>query len=147
MCGFGDAQSVKRRRFAAALAAVLLLPDLRSPSTGWGVAVADSEGQRVIEIYVREQWYRVRPEPQRRWRGKLYERPVVQGPGSRTSLGFTLVTEEGDFPVYSAGVAQQLGPLSGRPVEILGKLVDLRSEGFGQELWIGTIRLVDEKPE
>jgi hypothetical protein len=148
MCGFADAAVVERRRLTAAvLAAMLLIPGPRWPGAGWNVAVADSEGRRTIEVYVREQWYRARPEPERRWRGELHKRAVVQGPGSRTSLGFTLVTEEGDFAVYSAGMAQRLAPLMGRPIEAFGKLVDLRSEGLGQELWIGTVRSLDEQSE
>jgi hypothetical protein len=41
----------------------------------------------------------------------------------------------------------RLAPLSGLTIEALGKLVDLRSEGFGQEVWIGSVRLVDEQSE
>lgn len=107
---------------------------------------ARAEDQAVIEVYAQEPWYRARPEPERRWRGELQERPVPVGPGGRTSLDFTLVTAEGDLPVYAAGMAQRLAPLTGRAVEALGKHVDLRSEGLGQELWIGSIRLLGEPP-
>ena len=105
--------------------------------------MANTGDQDVIEVYAQEPWYRARPEPERRWRGELRERPTVAGPGGRTSLSFTLLADEGELPVYAAGVAQRLAPLTDRRVEVLGKLVDLRSEGLGQELWIATIGPAD----
>ncbi|HEX6113291.1 MAG TPA: hypothetical protein VFZ10_13370 [Geminicoccaceae bacterium] len=109
-------------------------------------AKASSGDQGVIEVYAQEPWYRARPETERRWRGELQERLVTLGPAGRTSLSFTLVTDEGDLAVYAAGVAQLLAPLAGRPVEARGKLVDLRGEELGQELWIGSIRPLGERP-
>jgi hypothetical protein len=139
--------TVGGRRSAVALAAALLLSASLWPGTNGSLAEASSEGRGVIEVYAQESWYRARPEPERRWRGELRERPVAPGPGSRTSLSFTLVTDEGDLPVYAAGVARRLASLAGRPVEAFGKLVDLRSEGLGQELWIGSLRRLDARSE
>jgi hypothetical protein len=50
------------------------------------------------------------------------------------------VTVDNQFPVYAANVASRLAPFVGQKVFIYGKLVDLTNEGFGKELWIGSIQ-------
>jgi hypothetical protein len=93
------------------------------------------------EIFASADWYIVRSEPEREWRGVLRERDVLFGPASRTALLHTLITEEGQLPVYTANIGQQVAPFVGLPVKVRGKLVDLSDEGFGQELWIGSIQV------
>lgn len=93
-----------------------------------------------VTIYAKAVWYLRRPERERRWRGTLNDSPATAGPGTRTALAFALVTHEGVYSVYAAGVEKELSRLVGRPVEIDGKLVDLADEGFGKDLWIATIR-------
>lgn len=109
-------------------------------------AAADAHsmtGADLVRIHADADWYRSRPEPERRWRGILKERPVIAGPGSRTALTFALVTAQSTYRVYAAGVDKRLAPFTGRCLEVEGKLVDLGDEGFGTELWIATARLVD----
>jgi hypothetical protein len=93
----------------------------------------------VIEVYGRTEWYRSRPEPERAWSGMLEERSEVLGPGSRGGLAYTLITEQAQLNVYAANVREVLEPFRGRLVRIRGKLVNLRNEGEGQELWIASI--------
>jgi hypothetical protein len=100
----------------------------------------------LVRIYADADWYKSRPEPERQWRGILRQRPVVEGPGSRTALTFALVTPERTYPVYAAGVGKDLAPFTGQWVEVEGKLVDLGDEGFGEELWIATARPIGEPP-
>ncbi len=91
-------------------------------------------------IYADETWYRERPEPEQTWQGTLQQRAVVDSPGGRPGLTFSLQTTEADLPVYAAGASDRLTRYVGTRVLITGKHVDLRAEGFGRELWIGTIK-------
>jgi len=93
----------------------------------------------MTEVYARTDWYRSRPEPERVWSGALQERSEVLGPGSRGGLAYTLITEQAWLNVYAANVKEVLEPFVGRQVLIRGKLVNLRNEGEGQELWIASI--------
>lgn len=94
-------------------------------------------------IYAGTEWYRAQPEPEKSWQGLLEERDVPRGPATRIALAYSLVTDEGSLPVYSANVRHQLAPFCGRRVEVTGKLVDLAEEGFGRELWIATIEAAE----
>jgi len=96
----------------------------------------------MTQIYAGFDWYRERPEAEREWRGLLGERHVSTGPAGRPALAFDLVTNEGTLPTYAAGVELQLAPFVGRQVLVRGKKVDLTSEGYGPELWIGALRAV-----
>jgi hypothetical protein len=93
----------------------------------------------MTEVYARTDWYQSRPEPETVWSGTLVERSEVLGPGTRGGLAYTLITEQSRLNVYAATAKDILEPYLGRPVLIQGKLVDLRDEGEGQELWIATI--------
>jgi hypothetical protein len=93
----------------------------------------------MIDVYGRTDWYCSRPEPERVWSGTLEERSEVLGAGSRGGLAYTLLTEQDQFNVYAANVKEILDSFRGRLVLIRGKLVDLRNEGEGQELWIASI--------
>jgi hypothetical protein len=96
----------------------------------------------MTEIYAGADWYRERPEPEREWRGTLYERNAPLGPAGRPALAYELVTRHGKLPVYAAGVKPKLAPFAGAKVVARGKRVDLTSEGYGPELWIGALRRV-----
>jgi hypothetical protein len=93
-----------------------------------------------MEIYSRTNWYLSRLEPEQEWRGVLHRRQVTRGPASRSALTFAFETAEELFPVYAANVEGQLAQFLGLPSIVRGKLVDLRDEGFGQELWIASIQ-------
>ena len=98
----------------------------------------------MTEIFGATEWYRARPEPEREWRGVLRDRDVPIGPDSRTALSYALITDDQTHhPIYAANVGKQLAPYVGRAVILRAKMVDLRGEGYGQELWIASIRSVD----
>jgi len=101
----------------------------------------------MTDIFAGTEWYCAQPEPERTWRGLLEEREVPHGPATRIALGYSLVTDQGSFPVYSANAEQQLAPFSGLRVMVWGKLVDLSREGFGRELWIASIRTIESGQE
>jgi hypothetical protein len=109
-----------------------------------GVAAVNDNRVAAVRIYADADWYRTRPEPERRWHGFLKKRPVVAGPSNRTALTFALVTKEGTYPVYAAGVGKDLAPFTGWRLEVEGKLVDLTDEGFGKELWVASFRPLSE---
>lgn len=96
-------------------------------------------GRGSLRVFADEAWYRERSEPEQTWQGILQRRVADSGPGGRPGLTFLLQTADQDLPVYAAGVDHRLDPFVGARVTIAGKLVDLRSEGFGRELWIGVI--------
>jgi hypothetical protein len=94
----------------------------------------------MTEVFAAEAWYRARPEPEQVWQGRLETRPVVVGPASRTALTYTLETKDAPLAVYTGNQAHVFVPYVGHEVVVHGKLVDLHGEGFGQELWIGSIQ-------
>jgi hypothetical protein len=96
----------------------------------------------MTEIYAAAGWYRTRPEPEGMWQGRLQKRTAPVGPAGRGGLSYTLVTEDEQLPVYAANIEGKLAPFVGYEVVVRGKLVDLSDEGFGQELWIASIRTV-----
>ena len=112
-----------------------------TPST---TAALYQEGS--VTIHADETWYRSRPETEREWMGVLQRRDPVEGPGARATLRFSLVTGGADLAVYAAGVVERLEPFVDRHVTVRGKLVDLSDEGFGPELWIGSIRAQANDP-
>lgn len=96
--------------------------------------------ESIITIFANESWYRERREPEQEFTGILRKSQPVEGPDTRNTLIYTLETNTQSFAVYAAGVKEKLDRLTGMRVIIRGKLVDLRSEGFGVELWIATAR-------
>lgn len=102
--------------------------------------LALSSGDGETRIASDEAWYRERSEPERSWTGVLEKRPIDQGPNARSALAFTLVAGRERFPVYSpAPIAAKLAPFEGKKLVVRGKLIDLSSESFGKEVWIGTV--------
>jgi hypothetical protein len=96
------------------------------------------------QIYAGTEWYRVRQEPEKSLRGVLAKRDVPVGPATRMGLLYILVTSDRLVPVYAANAEHLLAPYVGRPVVVYGKLVDLTNEGYGLELWIGSIEFSRE---
>lgn len=119
-------------------------------SSGFGSSWAASRGDEprvaMTEVYAGAHWYQARPEPEKEWRGVLRERDAVVGPGARSALRYTLITGDRQLPVYAANVERVLAPFVGRQVIAYGKQVDLSEEGFGEELWIGSIGAVGLVP-
>jgi hypothetical protein len=96
-------------------------------------------GPTVVQIYAGTDWYRARPEPEKEMSGMLRARDGPAGPAARPALRYVLVTESEVIPVY-APQPSQLPSFVGQKVVIYGKLVNLVNEGFGNELWIGSVR-------
>lgn len=131
-----------RRRAAITWVLLGIATAIQTPARSAGSPGDD----RLMVIYADEAWYRERPEPEETWQGILRRRPAVEGPGGRPGLTFALHSTDNELPVYAAGADERLAPHVGTPVVVSGKLVDLRGEGFGRELWIGTIR-PQQRPE
>ena len=116
-------------------------PDRRALLLLAACAIVRLSGKETaIEIYANESWYRERPEVEREWTGVLRKRPLQEGPNSRTALRFTLHVRDRSLPVYAAGAMEKLEPFTGKRATVRAKLVSLRAEGYGDELWIATIR-------
>lgn len=99
------------------------------------------EKERPVRIFADEAFYRERPEPEETLRGILHAVEARPGPDTREHP-LELETEGRRYGVYVAGVDPRvLSPFVGRTVEVTGKRVDLRSEGFDVEIWIGTLAL------
>ena len=90
------------------------------------------------DIYGSTPWYQERPEPEEELEGLLLKIPQATVSGERT-LGFVLATYRAKHPVYAAGREEKLTRLAGWRLRVRGKRVNLREEGFGEELWIGTV--------
>jgi len=125
---------------AARTVLAVLLAGILWLAAGSGTWGSSEKGGTVTQIYAGADWYRARPEPEEAWRGVLRARDTPTGPATRTSLRYTLVAGQERIPVYAAQVMDQLAPFKGHEVTVNGKLVDLSAEGFGKELWIGSIR-------
>lgn len=102
-------------------------------------AVSSTWGQAMSDIFAREDWYRTHPEPEQEWRGILRKRNAPISPAGRTALRYTLITDEQQLPVYVANSERQFASYADAPIRVRGKLIDLSSEGLGQELWVGSI--------
>jgi hypothetical protein len=123
----------RRKAIAAVLLGIGTTASTRTPTGG-------SAGERgPVRIFADEAWYRERAEPEQAWEGTLRRRVADTGPGARLGLTFSLQTADQGLPIYAAGVDFRLAPFVGTRVAITGKLVNLGGEGFGRELWIGTI--------
>ena len=99
------------------------------------------------EVHGRSDWYTERAEPERTWRGVLRRREPPVGPDARTALTYTFISTDGEIDVYAAHVEEILAPLVGLLVMARGKLIDLSDEGYGAELWVGSIEPVDAGEE
>jgi len=99
-----------------------------------------AEGTTSVEIYAGTDWYRARPEPEEERRGVLRTRDNPAGPASRPALRYALDSGGEVIAVYAPQPSRQLASLAGQVVVVYGKVVDLSNEGFGKELWIGSVR-------
>ena len=87
-------------------------------------------------------FYQERAEPEETFHGVLRRQKVRVGPNTR-GMPLRLSEEKGEqLAVYVSGFdLEALRPFVERRVEIVGKRIDLRSEGYGVEVWIATIAL------
>ena len=86
-----------------------------------------------------ESWYDDRPEAEQAVSGVLRAAAAFSTPGGRDRLRFRLQVHDDLVPVYGPALEDRLDRLVDRPVTLVGKFVDLSSEGFGTELWVGAI--------
>jgi hypothetical protein len=81
-------------------------------------------------------WYRERPEPESVHAGHLRRETAGDGPMGRTGPRFDLEVASGErLRIYAPHLEAELEPWVDREVRLRGKLVDLRAEGLGVELW------------
>ena len=98
-----------------------------------------------MNIFAAKQFYLERPEPEQSWTGLIEEVAVQQGPNTR-ALPFQLRTGSTAYPLYTSGPEENLlRPWIGQQVVIHGKLIDQSTEGFGMEIWPGTLQGFSER--
>jgi hypothetical protein len=90
------------------------------------------------DLYKREDWYRVRDEEEKIYNGFLRRLPRVATPNQR-DLNYFLEVNNSLLPLYIPKNEILMDEFVGCRVKIYGKLIDLSSNGFGKELWIGSI--------
>lgn len=112
-------------------------------SASSSLAMADP----IAIIFADESWYRARPEREEEYTGTLRKVQPPSGPNSRSALRYTFQTGSQSLAVYAPSAIRQLDRAAGSRITARGKLVDLRSEGFGVELWIGSIRINNSTPQ
>lgn len=102
-------------------------------------------GQQMVmtAIYAEANWYLASPEPEKLWQGLLQQRNTQIGPANRTGLIYTLVTDGDQIPVYAASAEHLFAAFVGKRISVIGKIVDLSNEGFSEELWIASIKVVE----
>lgn len=93
----------------------------------------------VVTLHASADWYVAAEAPERPFDGVLRRRDGVVGPGSRSGLSFELVTNQATLSIYEPDEDSVLADFVDATVVVTGKLVDLTSEGFGRELWVGRI--------
>jgi len=112
-----------------------------------GPVVPTQEGS--VEIHAGEGWYQSRSERERDWDGVLHRRDPIDGPAARATLRFSLVTGEGELPIYAAGVAKKLEPYVDKHVAVRVErdgqipglhLRDTRLAGVSSVSWAGSSR-------
>lgn len=133
-----DARRAWRARLAAALAIAVVGCARESRS---GAAEPAVDAHLALNVFADAPFYRERSEPEETLRGTLRERPVREGPNTRV-MPFALSVGSEEFGLYVSGFdASKLQPFVGREVELRGKRIDLRDEGYGVEVWAASIRL------
>jgi hypothetical protein len=99
------------------------------------------ENVKPLEVFATKSFYRNRPEAEELLIGVLRTAVVREGPNTR-DMPFKLIVGDGEFSVYTSGVDEEmLRPYVDREVEIVGKRIDQREEGYGIEIWIATISM------
>ncbi|MBX3329962.1 MAG: hypothetical protein KF722_06150 [Nitrospira sp.] len=100
------------------------------------------ENLQPLQVFAEKSFYLKRPEPEERFIGAFRRTPVQEGPNTRETP-FTLIIGTDKLSVYVAGFdIETLSPYVGHEVEVIGKRIDQRKEGFGIEIWIATIILL-----
>jgi hypothetical protein len=83
-------------------------------------------------------WYDARPEPEAVYQGTLRSTTPVISPGGRTRLLFELeITPGKRLAIYAPAHEGILRKAVDQEAVLVGKIVNLSSEGHGVELWLG----------
>lgn len=101
------------------------------------------EGKNVeaLQIFAEDSFYLQRVEPEEVLIGILRAAPVREGPNTR-DMPFKLIIGKEELSVYISGFDEEtLRPYVGHEVEVVGKRIDQRKEGYGIEIWIATISM------
>ena len=94
-----------------------------------------------LKVFSEQPFYLNRLEPEEVLVGLLQSAPVRDGPNTR-DMPFKLVVGPDAYSVYVAGFDHALlRPYVGYNVEVVGKRIDQREEGYGIEIWIATISM------
>lgn len=94
-----------------------------------------------LQIFAKDSFYLQRVEPEEVLIGVLRAAPVREGPNTR-DMPFKLIIGKEEFSVYISGFDEVvLRPYVGHEVEVVGKRIDQRKEGYGIEIWIATISM------
>lgn len=100
------------------------------------------ESLKPLHVFAEKSFYLRRPEPEELFIGVFQLAPVQEGPNTR-DMPFKLVVGTDMLNVYVAGFdIETLSPYVGHEVEVVGKRIDQRKEGYGIEIWIATIILL-----
>ena len=95
-------------------------------------------------VHKNESWYQIETSPEKIFEGVIKRHQVPIGPNNRpASSKYALEIQEGDnttlIPIYTPNVEEFLSKFAEEKVSLYGKIVDLSKEGFGRELWLGSI--------
>jgi hypothetical protein len=94
-----------------------------------------------MQIFAEDSFYLQRAEAEEVLIGVLRATPVREGPNTR-DMPFKLMIGKEEFSVYISGFDKEaLQPYVGHEVEVVGKRIDQRKEGYGIEIWIATISM------
>ena len=123
------------------LAAVAAFPVMAALAAA-GACNQGSATPTAARLFADAPFYLERGEAEESFRGVLRRTPVREGPDTR-DMPFALVTADERLAVYvsRAEDAELLRPFVDHEVEVIGKRIDWREEGFGVEVWIATISL------
>jgi hypothetical protein len=114
------------------------------PSQRWPDQKIFPRGERLkpLRVFAEQSFYLRRSEPEEHFIGVFQPASVQEGPNTR-DMPFKLVVGTDKFRVYVAGFdIETLRPYVGHEVEVIGKRIDQRKEGYGIEIWIATIILL-----
>jgi hypothetical protein len=136
-----DARDVRHLSLARLAAALAIAVIGCAREAGTRTAEPTLDGRAALNVFADASFYRERSEPEETLRGTLRERAVREGPNTRV-MPFTLSVGAEELGLYTSGFdTTALEPFVGRGVEVRGKRIDLRSEGYGVEVWAASIRL------
>jgi hypothetical protein len=102
--------------------------------------VPRDEELKPLPVFAEKSFYLEKPEPEEVFIGMLQLAHVREGPNTR-DMPFRLVVGTNKLNMYVTGLeVETLRPYVGHKVEVVGKRIDQRIEGYGMEIWMATIK-------